>query len=44
MSKPQFTETAWEEYLYWLTQDKRTIRKINDIIEIYLCKGHYKDK
>ncbi|MBR6400811.1 MAG: Txe/YoeB family addiction module toxin [Firmicutes bacterium] len=90
MSKPQFTETAWEEYLYWLTQDKRTTRKINelikdimrngaldgvgkpeplkgnmqgyfsrkideknrlvytilenDIIEIYSCKGHYKDK
>lgn len=90
MSKPQFTEQAWDEYMYWQSQDKKTLKKINkliadimrngalegegkpeplkgelqgyfsrrinekdrlvykiiheDIVEIYSCKDHYKDK
>ena len=90
MSRPQFTEQAWEEYLYWQNQDKKTLKKINQliadimrngalngigkpeqmkgdfqkyfsrcinekdrlvytilengVIEIYSCRGHYKDK
>ncbi len=32
MSKAQFTQQAWEEYLYWQTQDRKTLRKINELI------------
>lgn len=33
MSKITFAEDAWEEYLYWQTQDKRTLRKINALLK-----------
>lgn len=26
-------EKAWEEYLYWQTQDKKTLKKINHLLE-----------
>ncbi|MDR0365564.1 MAG: Txe/YoeB family addiction module toxin [Bifidobacteriaceae bacterium] len=26
-------ETAWEDYLYWQSQDKRTLKKINALIK-----------
>ena len=26
-------DTAWESYLYWQTQDKRTLKKINRLIQ-----------
>jgi toxin YoeB len=25
-------EKAWEDYLYWQVQDKKTLRKINELI------------
>jgi toxin YoeB len=28
-----FTEEAWEDYLYWTTQDKKTWKKLNDLIK-----------
>ena len=31
MSKLEFTEIAWEEYLYWQTQDKKTLKRINQL-------------
>ncbi|MCM1252121.1 MAG: Txe/YoeB family addiction module toxin [Clostridium sp.] len=33
MSKITFAESAWEEYLYWQSQDKKTIRKINNLLK-----------
>lgn len=27
-----FTKTAWEEYLYWQTEDKKVLKRINDLI------------
>jgi toxin YoeB len=27
-------EKAWEDYLYWQSQDKRTVKKINAAIKI----------
>ncbi len=33
MSKVQFSEDAWEEYSYWITQDKKTLKKINKLIK-----------
>ena len=29
MSSISFTESAWEEYCYWQTQDKKTLKRIN---------------
>ena len=33
MSKIIFAEDAWAEYLYWLSQDKQTLKKINALIK-----------
>ena len=28
----QFDETGWEHFQYWLTQDKKTLKKINKLL------------
>ena len=28
-----FTETGWQDYLYWQTQDKKTIKRINKLLK-----------
>ena len=28
-----FMDTAWEDYLYWQKQDKKTLKKINALIK-----------
>jgi len=28
-----WTDDAWSDYLYWQTQDKKTLKRINKIIE-----------
>ena len=33
MSKIIFTENAWDDYIYWQQQDKKTIRKINSLLK-----------
>lgn len=33
MSKLTFTEKAFEEYLYWQTQDKKTLKRINTLLK-----------
>lgn len=30
--KKLWEDRAWEEYLYWQTQDKKTLRKINRLL------------
>ncbi|OCN03321.1 addiction module protein [Clostridium sp. W14A] len=27
-----FTADAWEDYLYWQSQDKRTLKRVNQLI------------
>ncbi len=39
MKKIWFDE-AWEEYLYWQTQDKKTIKRINALIKD-IDRGHF---
>lgn len=39
MSRPQFTEKAWEEYMYWHSQDKKTLKKINQLIVDIMRNG-----
>ncbi len=33
MSKIQFAEMAWEDYQYWLTHDRGTLKKINVLLK-----------
>jgi toxin YoeB len=28
-----FTASGWEDYLYWQTQDKRVLKKVNELIK-----------
>lgn len=28
-----FSEKGWEHYLYWQTQDRRTLKKVNNLLE-----------
>ena len=29
----KFTPESWETYVYWQTQDKKTLKRINDLIK-----------
>ena len=34
--KLAWTEAAWSDYLYWQTQDKKTLKRINKLIDATL--------
>lgn len=31
--KTSFTPSAWDDYVYWQSQDKKTIKRINNLIK-----------
>ena len=33
MSKVHFTDDAWEDYLYWQTTNKKTLKRVNQLIK-----------
>ena len=33
MSEKIWSDDAWKDYLYWQTQDKKTLRRINALIK-----------
>jgi toxin YoeB len=33
MRSLKFTDESWTDYVYWQTQDKKTLRRINDLIK-----------
>lgn len=33
MSEKVWSDDAWDDYLYWQTQDKKTLKKINQLIQ-----------
>jgi toxin YoeB len=35
-----FQERAWNEYLYWQTQDKKTLKKRNELIRDIIRNGY----
>lgn len=37
-----WTDEAWEDYLYWETQDKKTLKRINKLIEDIERNGNMK--
>lgn len=34
-----WSEIAWDDYLYWQTQDKKTLKKINSLIKDSIKNG-----
>ena len=39
---------GWKDYLYWQTEDRKTLKKINSLIDdenvyILTCRYHYSD-
>lgn len=40
MSKLVFSESAWQDYLYWQTQDKKTLKKINSLLQDIVRNGY----
>ena len=35
-----FTKNGWEDYRYWQTEDRKTLRKINQLIEDIARNGN----
>ncbi len=33
MRSVKFTDESWHGYLYWQTQDRKTLKRINDLIK-----------
>ncbi len=33
MNKIVFSPVAWDEYLFWQTQDKKTLHKVNQLLK-----------
>ena len=33
MPNLKFTDEAWNSYVYWQTQDRKTLKRINDLIK-----------
>lgn len=40
MGKIVFTEQAWQDYLYWQSQDKKTLRRINQLLQDISRNGY----
>ena len=36
MNSVSFTQRAWEEYLFWQQQDKKTLKRINGLLQSIL--------
>ncbi len=36
-----WNDQAWEEYLFWQLQDKKTLKRINKLIEDIECNGYF---
>jgi toxin YoeB len=28
-----FTDEGWEDYIYWLSEDKKTLKRVNDLLK-----------
>lgn len=40
MGNISFSEEGWEDYIYWQTQDKRTLKRINQLLRDILRNGY----
>ncbi|MDR0975264.1 MAG: Txe/YoeB family addiction module toxin [Ruminococcus sp.] len=39
MGKYAFTDEGWENFLYWITEDRKKIKKINELIKDIMRNG-----
>lgn len=44
-----WSDAAWEDFEYWMKQDKRTLKRIvyrieDNMVKIVQCGSHYRDK
>ena len=39
--KKVFTENGWQDYLFWQNEDKKTLKKINKLIQDIERNGHF---
>lgn len=40
MGKLSFSEEGWADYLYWQTQDRKTLKRINQLLQDILRNGY----
>lgn len=40
MMNKVFADTGWQDYLYWQTEDRKTIKKINQLINDIARNGN----
>lgn len=40
MSDINFSENGWNDYIYWQSQDKKTLKKINQLLQDILRNGN----
>ncbi len=40
MSNIVFSERAWQDYIYWQSQDKKTLKRINLILQDIIRNGY----
>lgn len=40
MNNLSFTPEAWQDYLYWQTQDKKTLKRINQLLQDIIRNGY----
>lgn len=36
MANLKFSAAAWEDYLYWQSHDKKTLKRVNELIKVSL--------
>ena len=36
MANLKFSATSWEDYLYWQSSDKKTLKRINELLKVCL--------
>ena len=36
----KFSADAWQQYLYWQTQDKKTLKRVNDLLRDIVRSGY----
>lgn len=40
MMNKVFADTGWKDYLYWKTEDRKNLKKINQLINDIACYGN----
>ncbi|MCH5184251.1 MAG: Txe/YoeB family addiction module toxin [Oscillospiraceae bacterium] len=40
MNDISFSENGWDDYLYWQTQDKKTLKRVNLLLQDILRNGN----